>query len=137
MKAAISILVIVLVIFGVYKLWQYWDDIERRKEVDAQRVQQEIVSGNQLPGLPSALEDDLRKAQEQGPKEFKAFIERIKPSPKVQDPRLAWIELDYVVMAGARGDPAEAKRVFRDVKARVTPESPVYRRVKELEKTYD
>jgi len=44
--------------------------------------------------------------------------------------------LDYVLVA-APGDPAEARRVFAQVKARLTPRSPVYPRMKQLEKTYE
>jgi len=54
----------------------------------------------------------------------------------VQDPRKAWIELDYCVMV-AREDPAEAKRVFRDVKARTAASSPVWPRIQKLQKTYE
>ena len=36
----------------------------------------------------------------------------------VEDPRKAWIELDYCV-AVAREDPAEARRVFAAVKERI------------------
>ncbi len=53
-----------------------------------------------------------------------------------KDPRLAWIELDYVQLVAPK-NPGEAKRVFADVKQRTPPESPVYKRVKELEKTYE
>ena len=136
MKAAIAVLVIVAFIFTVYKVWDYWDQVEQGKEQKAKESQAELASGDQLPGLPYQLEDELRKATEGGPKTLKAFIDRIKKSPKVSDPRLAWIELDYVKMVSLE-DPVEAKRVFREVKARVTPDSPVYREIKRLEKTYD
>jgi len=54
----------------------------------------------------------------------------------VEDPRKAWIELDFCV-AVAREDPAEARRVFAAVKERIGPASPVWPRMKELEKTYE
>ena len=136
MKAAISILIVIGVILGVYKLWEYWDDVEQQKDLAAKKTQQEALRGDSLPGLPYELEEDLRKAKEGGSKTLKAFIERIEKSPKVSDPRLAWIELDYVVMVSLE-DPVEAKRAFRKVKGRVDPDSPVYRRVKELEKNYE
>ena len=52
------------------------------------------------------------------------------------DPRLAWIELDYVVEV-APSDPAAARKVFAQVKARLTPTSPVYSRMQQLEKPYE
>ena len=54
----------------------------------------------------------------------------------VEDPRRAWLELDFCV-AVAREDPAEARRVFAQVKERIGPASPVWPRMKELEKTYE
>jgi hypothetical protein len=54
----------------------------------------------------------------------------------VEDPRKAWIELDYCV-AIARQDPAEAKRVFAQVKERISPSSLVWPRMKQLEKAYE
>ena len=54
----------------------------------------------------------------------------------VVDPRRAWIQLDYVVEV-SREDPSEAKRVFKNVKDRTPPSSPVYSRIKSLEKTYE
>ena len=44
--------------------------------------------------------------------------------------------MDYVLMV-SRDNPVEAKRVFAEVKKRVPPESPVYPRLKDLEKIYE
>jgi hypothetical protein len=54
---------------------------------------------------------------------------------QIKDPRKAWIELDYCVLV-AREDPAEARRVFASVKDRMPASSPVWPRIKQLEKTY-
>jgi hypothetical protein len=53
----------------------------------------------------------------------------------VSDPRLAAIELDYIVLIGST-NPQEARRLFTAVKQRTPPNSPIYERVKRLEKTY-
>ena len=55
---------------------------------------------------------------------------------QLQDPRKAWIELDFCV-AITREDPAEARRIFKSVKERLQPTSPVWPRVKQLEKSYE
>jgi len=55
---------------------------------------------------------------------------------RVDDPRKAWIELDYVVGI-AKDDPQKRKRIFADVKGRTPTTSPVYARIKTLEKTYE
>jgi len=133
MKIAIIILVIAVVGFGAYKLWEYWDTTDQQKTIvdPGQSLQPQS-----LPGLPSQLEPKLQEAQRKGPQAFKEFIETIKKSPLVKDPRLAWIELDYVMMIAAK-DPAEAKRIFAKVKDRTPQNSPVYPRIKELEKSFE
>ena len=64
------------------------------------------------------------------------WLEKAKRSPQIKDPRLAWIELDYVLKVSA-SNPAEAKRVFIEVKQRIPTDSPVYPRIKSLEKNYE
>lgn len=135
MKIAIGILIAALVGFGGYKLWQYWDQMDRQKAA-ATTDPGTAVRPESLPGLPSGLETQLSEAQKKGPDAFKEYIDMIKKSPLVKDPRLAWIELDYVVMVAAK-DPREAKRVFAKVKNRVPTDSPVYPRIKSLEKTFE
>ena len=53
----------------------------------------------------------------------------------VADPKLAAIELDYVVLAGAKNF-IEAKEIFAAVKQRIPTNSPIYPRIKQLERTY-
>ena len=57
-------------------------------------------------------------------------------SMQIKDPRLAWIELDYALKV-APSNPLEAKRVFAELRDRTTPQSPIYPRVKALEKTME
>ncbi len=134
MKAAITIAIIVLVGFGAYKLWEYWDQTEQQKTA-SQRAAASEVRPETLEGLPTPLEPQLRQAQERGPDAFKEFIDTLRKTPSVRDPRLAWIELDYVVMISGK-DPVEAKKLFAKIKERTPPDSPVYPRIKTLEKTF-
>jgi len=134
MKAAITILIIVGVVFGGYKLWEYWDEVEHEKEMKAST--QVDISPESLPGLPQQLQPSLQQAQKGGPKALKAWIDGTKKSGSVKDPRLAWIELDYVLMI-TKDDPIEAKRVFKEVKDRTPTDSKIYPRIKSLEKNYE
>jgi len=133
MKIAIAILILALVGFGGFKLWEYWDTTEQNKTKPDPTAN---VQPQSLQGLPQPLEQPLQEAQAKGPDAFREFIDNIKKSPLVKDPRLAWIELDYVVTIAAK-DPAEAKRVFTRVKERTPENSPVYPRVKSLEKNFE
>ncbi len=50
--------------------------------------------------------------------------------------RKAWIELDFCV-AITREDPSEARRLFKAIKDRTPPTSPIQPRLRQLEKSYE
>jgi hypothetical protein len=106
MKIAIGILILALVGFGAFKLWEYWDSTEQNKAAPDPTAS---VQPQGLQGLPQALEQPLQEAQAKGPEAFREFIDNIKKSPLVKDPRLAWIELDYVVMLAGKIPPRRRK----------------------------
>jgi hypothetical protein len=133
MTKLMSALIVAVLIFLGWQFFLYWERVRDANEVE---VAQEValnVSPSSLPGLPYALQSSLEQAMEQGAKGLGAWLRQY--GKQVQDPRLAWIQLDYVVLV-ARDDTAEAKKVFADVRARLTPDSPVYPRMKQLESTY-
>jgi len=133
-KIFIAILIIVAVVFAGYKLFEYWETVSKRREAQKQAESSQL-DPRSLPGVPSQAEPALQEAYNKGTQGLKEWLDSAKRSPLVKDPRLAWIELDYMVRV-ARENPVEAKRIFAEVKKRVPPDSPVYRRIKELEKTY-
>ena len=55
---------------------------------------------------------------------------------KVQDPRLASIELDYVVLLNLKNHKAARER-FIQVAARIQPGSPMFERIRKLAPAYD
>jgi hypothetical protein len=135
MKALIAISIIVAAAMGGWEIYSYWLDVkekERQKHQQTEVVQQQ-VTGTQLPGMVSQLEPLLETAQRQGAAGLRQFL--IKYGKTIADPRLASIELDYVVLV-AIDNPAEARKTYARVKQRLNRESPVYPRVKQLEKTY-
>ena len=134
MTKIISVFIIVLVLYGGWKLFFYWEKFKDEKENSQKAAAAAAVVPEQLPGMPSGLEPSLQAAQKAGASALKNWLKQ--NNRVVGDPRRAWIELDYVVLV-ARDDPAEARRVFAAVKKRTTPASPVYERVKQLEKTYE
>lgn len=92
------------------------------------------VSGQELPGMPSYLEDSLAKAHQEGLEALGKWLKTW--SKKVQDPRLAWIELDYVVLLNLKDHKAARER-FHSVQARVPETSPVFHRVQKLAPAYE
>jgi hypothetical protein len=115
-------------------LFLYWDKVKTEDEVAAKKkAQTEITSGEQLGGMPQGLEVSYQAAKNQGATAMKNWLKN--NGRMVQDPRKAWIELDYCV-AISREDPAEAKRIYSEVRNRTPQTSPVWLRIKQLEKTY-
>jgi hypothetical protein len=134
MKALIAIVVIIAAIMGGWQVYSTWVDVkEKEKEKHKAEVVAAPVTGSQLPGMVPQLEPFLEAAQRQGASGLRQFL--TKYGKTIADPRLASIELDYVVLV-ANDDPAEARKTFARVKQRISRESPVYARMKQLEKTY-
>jgi hypothetical protein len=135
MTKFIGIAIIVLLLFGVYHLVMYYDKIQNQKESDEKQAASARVVGDSLPGMPTRqLETSLRTAEHEGAAALGRWLKAY--GENVQDPRRGWIELDYCVLI-ARESPAEARRIFAEVKQRTPPSSPLWPRVKELSKTYE
>lgn len=136
MTKLITILIVLLALWGgwgLYKYWERFDDGKGASEVHPAAATSQ-VNPEQLSGLPDKLRDGLKAAYQQGAKGLRDWLKVY--GRTVQDPRKAWIELDYCV-ASAREEPAEARKVFAGVKDRTPPSSPVWPRVKQLEKSYE
>lgn len=134
MKALIAIAIIVGAAFGGWHIYSYWVEVRGKEKAREQAAAAPAVSGADLPGMAPTLEGSLQAAQQQGASGLRQFL--IRYGKTMSDPRLASIELDFVVLV-ARENPAEAKKVFARVKQRTSATSPVYPRVKQLEKTYE
>ena len=128
MKALITLALMI----GLYLLgktmFEGYQAQERKKN-----PQQQNATANVLEGLPPQFEASLATAQAQGAPALKAWL--AKYGQYARDPRLAEIQLDYVVLV-SRTNPAEAKQFFQAVKQRTSKTSPLYERVKRLEPTY-
>jgi hypothetical protein len=134
MTKLIGALIIIAVLYGGWELFLYWEKVKNEEDTKQKQDAAAMVMGDQLPGLAPQLEPTLQAARKQGTAGLKNWLKTY--SQSVEDPRKAWIELDYCV-AVAREDPAEARRVFATVKERIGPASPVWPRMKQLEKTYE
>jgi hypothetical protein len=125
---------IIAAIYGGMELFRYYERLESEESSAKKEAAASAVSPQHLSGLPYNLETLLAAAQGQGAEGLRKFLKTY--GANIQDPRKAWIELDYVV-ALTRENPAEARRIFAEVKERTGPSSPVWKRIKELEKTYE
>ena len=133
MKFIMALIVIIGLALGAYQIYEYWG---KYKNPDATQTPAYTPPppSDSLSGMPQNLEGTFQASRARGVTGLHDFLTEYGKS--VSDPRLASIQLDYVLLV-APSNPAEAKRVFAQVKSRVQPDSPVYGRVQELEKTYE
>jgi len=127
-------------LFFVLALVAGWKMVAYYKQVAAEtRTQEKVEPGaevkpEQLPGMPYQLESSLAAAEKNGAKGMRDWLRTF--GRQVNDPRKAWIEIDYC-LALMRENPKEARRVFQTVKERISTNSPVYPRVRQLERTFE
>jgi hypothetical protein len=133
MSKVIGAFIVIVVLFGCWHLFLYWEKVRDEKEIRQRQEARSVVSGEQLSGLPDRLASSLENAKKQGAAGLRTWLKNY--GSMVQDPRKAWIELDYCVLV-SREDLPEARRVYAEVKARTPETSPVYPRVKDLQKVY-
>ena len=131
MTKLIGAFIIILVLFAGWHLFLYWEKVRDEKETRQKQEARAVVSGEQLPGLPDKLAPSLATAQKQGAAALRTWLKNY--GRLVQDPRKAWIELDYCVLV-SHEDLPEARRVYAEVKARTPETSPVWPRIKDLQK---
>jgi hypothetical protein len=137
MKFLIAVALLVIVYLGARALLDEWKSVQSTPERGSPPALDVAPAAparaDTLPGMPPHLEDSLEAARRQGAAALRTWLRQNRA--QVQDPRLADIELDYVVLVAGRNF-GEAREVFAAVQARTPPESPVYPRIKKLEKTY-
>jgi hypothetical protein len=143
MKQFLTIVVLGGVLYLVYRGSNAWRDFsQKQKAADRQRMglpaEPTPAQPAKLPGMnptyEASLEKSLETAKNGGAAALKSWLTQYRVY--VNDPRLADIELDYVLLV-SRTDLAEAKRVFADVKRRTPPTSPIHERLNRLAKTFE
>jgi hypothetical protein len=133
MTKIISVVIIIAVLWGGWELFLYWDKVKHEEETSKKQAAATVVTEESLPGLSYQQQQTLLEARKKGAAGLKSWLKANGAS--IQDPRKAWIELDYCLLI-TRSDPAEAKKIFAEVKQRTPPSSPIWPRIAELEKTY-
>lgn len=129
----IAAVIIAAVLYGGWELFFYWERVKNEQENEKKQAAAAAVMGDNLPGVPYQLQASLKAAESQGAAGLKNWLKTYGAS--IQDPRKAWIELDYCVLVVGQ-DPSEARRVFAEVRNRIDSSSPVWPRIQKLEKTY-
>jgi hypothetical protein len=133
MKALISIFIIAVFVFCGWKIFSYYQKVEAENQTKQKVETGAELRPDDLPGLPAGLFTSLQAAQKNGSTGLREWLKFY--GAQVQDPRKAWIELDCS-LALLRTDPNDAKRIFNAVKDRTSTNSPVYPRIRQLEKSF-
>jgi len=133
MTKLIAALMVLAVLYGGWELFFYWEKVKNEQETQKKQAST-VIDPDGLAGLPQPLEPALKAAEAQGAPGLRTFLKNYGRS--IQDPRKAWIELDFSLLI-AREDPAESKRIFAQVKARTPETSPIWPRIKKLEKAFE
>lgn len=136
MSKLIGVLIIAALLLGGYFLFNYYKSVEENQKnpVSSESAPAVEVDPFSLAGVPPQLQDSLRSAETGGARALKEWLDRW--GNKIQDPRKAWIQLDYVVLL-AKDDPNAARKLFAEVKNRTPASSPVYPRIQKLAPTYE
>jgi hypothetical protein len=134
MTKLIAAAIIIVVLWGGWHLFLYWETVRDAEEIARKEAVSSQIIPERLPGMPHQLESSLKAAQQRGPAAMREWFKNY--GRLIEDPRRAWIELDYCGMI-FRENPAEARRVFAEVRDRTPPSSPVWPRIKALEQSYD
>lgn len=135
MTKLIGLLIIVVVCWGGYELFEMWDKYDSSKDIAEKKAEADRnFNPDGLPGMPFDLQKSFETARAHGAPGMKAWLKA--NVQKVEDPRRAWIELDYAVMI-SKDDPNEAKKIYESVKDRTATNSPVFPRIEQLKRTYE
>ena len=134
MTKLIAVLILLAVVFGGWELFFYWEKVKNEQDVQQKQAASAVVTEDQLSGLPQPLEASLKAAETQGAVGLANWLKIYGRS--VRDPRKAWIELDYCLLI-SKDNPAEARRLFAEIKNRTPESSPIWPRIKKLEHSYD
>ena len=87
MTKLIAAFIIVVVLYGGWELFLYWDKVSHEEETKQKQTAAALVIGDQLPGMWYKLEDSLRAAQKQGAVGLRNWLKAYNQS--VEDPRKA------------------------------------------------
>jgi hypothetical protein len=134
MTKIISIFIIVLVVVAGWKLFDYYKKVDEENQNQAKVATGADIKPNELSGVPWDLQNSLDLAQRNGANGLRNWLKAY--GSRIQDPRKAWIEMDYC-LAAMRDEPNEARRVFKTVKERTSTNSVIYPRIRQLEKTFE
>ena len=131
LKQILTVIFIAIAVYVGIKFSAYFQ--KRLQEAEQKTEGPPLYAPGKLPGLPAELEPAYEEAKAHGLDGLREFLRQHRP--EIEDPRLADIQMDYVVLVG-RDNPAEARRVLDDIRQRLGPTSSAYKRFQQLQQVY-
>lgn len=131
MTKLITFFIVLVVAFCAWQGYKYWDETQGGKPVT---VETPTVNPDSLAGLPVELRNSYQSARNSGTAVMRTWLKTY--DHLLSDPRKAWIQLDFCRDI-FRENPAEARAVFAEVKARTPELSPVWPRIKQMEASFE
>jgi hypothetical protein len=131
MTKLITVLLVILLLFCAWRGYVYWESFQREEQ---RQQAAKNFNPDSLPGMPDGLRESYNTAVQRGPHVVRRWLNTY--GHLVEDPRKAWIQLDFCSSI-ARDNPAEARRLFAEVKERTREASPVWPRIKDLERSFE
>jgi len=134
----LRLIIIAALVYGVYlvgsSMMGKYDEAQRKS---GGRPEHSVAPGpvaTNLEGMPHQLQASLDTAASQGPGAMKRWLDANRKY--CRDPKLGEIELDYAV-ALMRQNSAQAKAMYKSVKTRTPPNSPLQPRLQRLSRTFE
>lgn len=133
MTKLITVFLVILAVFVGYRVYVYYEKVADEQDLrEAEEAKRRNVDPNGLTGLSWELTESYNQSKND-PNALRKWLKATEG--RVHDPRLAWIQLDFVELI-SRDSPNEAREVFNSVKPRIATNSPIYLRIQKLEKTF-
>ena len=67
-------LIVAAVLFGVWELWVWYDNVEHEKEEDKNKAKVGEVVGDALPGMPGEFEAGYQDIKNKGAEPLKKWL---------------------------------------------------------------
>jgi hypothetical protein len=123
-----------LILFALFVCWRGFLYLEKTQKEKKQETAATEIKEENLPGMPYQLQASYDAARTRGPTAVRDWLKAY--GHVIHDPRKGWIELQYCISI-VRDNPAEARRIFVEIKKRTQQSSPIWPTLRKYEKTFE
>jgi hypothetical protein len=133
----LRLIIIALLVWGGYyivtSLTTRYQAVEKKQTIATQPAPEPAPSSS-LDGMPAQLQASLDNAEAQGPAALRRWLDANRRY--LRDPKMGDIELDLAVLL-MRQNLAQAREIYKEVKARTPANSPLQGRLQRLSRSLE